>query len=45
MADFAEEGVAALLRLCSEEASVLRLQSFIEAQPELFIESLSISRE
>jgi len=45
MADFAEEGVAALLRLGSKEVSVLRLQSFIEAQPELFIESLSVSRE
>lgn len=44
MADAAEKGVAALKKLKSKETSVRTLQSFIEAQPELFIESLSMSK-
>lgn len=44
MAKAAKEGVSALTRQKSREKSVRTLQSFIEAQPELFIESLSMSK-
>jgi geranylgeranyl pyrophosphate synthase len=44
MAEAVREGVAALLRLESRKEPVQTLQSFIEAQPELFAESLSKSK-